>query len=263
MGLSIGRPRIGLVLSAGGLRGAAHLGVLRQLARHQIPTDVIVGTSVGAVIAAYYAAVGLTVDQMIDDARVFRGRHLVAHSLTVRAWSVFKPVLRRLSGVIPRRLQQLEAGLFDHLHHGVQRIGVVCHDLTNQRPCYLSTVSHGGVRLYDAVATSASIPSMFRARLIEYEGNVCQFTDGGLSDPLPVGFASQPGLEATHLIVSDCSRRGLATSESDTLIYVRPHLDGTTTLRAPRASLLEAVAEGEAAVTDGVLARARRWVYGP
>ncbi len=73
--------RIGLVLSAGGLRGAAHLGVMRKLLAHDIPIDVIVGASAGAVVAAYYAAVGLTVDELIDDARGFKGRHLVAHSL--------------------------------------------------------------------------------------------------------------------------------------------------------------------------------------
>jgi len=45
-------PRIGLVLSGGGLRGAAHVGVLQQLVAHAIPIDVIVGASAGAVIAA-------------------------------------------------------------------------------------------------------------------------------------------------------------------------------------------------------------------
>ena len=53
------RVRIGIVLSAGGLRGAAHVGVLRQLVRHGIPIDAIVGVSAGAVVGAYDAAVGL------------------------------------------------------------------------------------------------------------------------------------------------------------------------------------------------------------
>lgn len=75
--------RVGLVLSAGGLRGAAHVGVLRQLIQHEIPIHVIVGVSAGAVIAAYYAAVGLEIDELIGDAAAFRGRHLLAHSLNV------------------------------------------------------------------------------------------------------------------------------------------------------------------------------------
>ena len=252
-------PRIGLVLSAGRLRGASHLGVIRQLARHGIPTEVIVGTSVGALIAAYYAAVGLTIDQMMDDARVFRGRHLLAHSLAVRARGPFKALFRPWSGVIPKRLAQLRAAGFSRLHHGVDAIGVVCHDLTNDRPRYVSTAGDGGLRLYDAVATSASIPKMFPPQPLEYDGQVYQFTDGGLSDPLPVGFASQPGLEATHLIVSDCRQLTDRIDEHAWLIYLRPRLERTTTLRAPKATLLEAVAAGEAVVTEAVLARLRTW----
>ena len=76
--------RVGVVLSGGGLRGAGHIGVLQQLVAHGIPIDVIVGSSAGAVIAAYYAAVGLTLDELIADAQHFRGRHLLAHSLNVR-----------------------------------------------------------------------------------------------------------------------------------------------------------------------------------
>ena len=47
--------RLGLVLSGGGLRGAAHLGVLRHLLRDTIPLDVVVGVSAGAIVAGYYA----------------------------------------------------------------------------------------------------------------------------------------------------------------------------------------------------------------
>src|SRR5688572_5796808 len=44
-----GAVRVALVLSAGGLRGAAHVGVLRGLVRRGIPIDAIVGVSAGAV----------------------------------------------------------------------------------------------------------------------------------------------------------------------------------------------------------------------
>ena len=252
--------RIGLVLSAGGLRGASHLGVISQLVRHRIPLEVIVGTSVGALIAAYYAAVGLTVDEMMRDAHVFRGRHLLAHSLAVRAWNPLKILFRPWSGVIPERLAQLRDAGFGQLHHGVDAIGVVCHDLTNDCPRYVSTAGDGGLRLFDAVATSASVPSMFSPQPLEYHGQVCRFTDGGLSDPLPVTFASHPGLGATHIIVSDCRLRGDRIEEHGQLIYLRPRLDHTTTLRAPRGTLLEAVAAGEAAVTDPVLERLQGWI---
>ena len=57
------RPRVGLVLSGGGARGAAHVGAIRLLEEMQIPVDYVVGTSMGAIIGALYA-VGYTADEM-------------------------------------------------------------------------------------------------------------------------------------------------------------------------------------------------------
>lgn len=50
------RPKIGLVLSGGGARGLAHIGVLRVLEEMQVPVDLIVGTSMGAVVGGAYAS---------------------------------------------------------------------------------------------------------------------------------------------------------------------------------------------------------------
>jgi NTE family protein len=57
------RPKIGLALGGGFARGIAHIGVLRAMEEHQIPIDVICGTSVGALIAATYAS-GTSLDEM-------------------------------------------------------------------------------------------------------------------------------------------------------------------------------------------------------
>ena len=51
-----GRPRIGLALSGGGARGAAHIGVLKVLEELRVPIDCIAGTSMGAVVGGAYAA---------------------------------------------------------------------------------------------------------------------------------------------------------------------------------------------------------------
>ena len=56
------RPRIGLVLGGGGARGAAHVGVLKELERLRIPIDAIAGTSMGAIIGGLYAT-GMTAAQ--------------------------------------------------------------------------------------------------------------------------------------------------------------------------------------------------------
>ena len=50
------RPRIGLVLSGGGARGAAHVGVLKVLDELRVPIDAIAGTSMGAVVGGLYAS---------------------------------------------------------------------------------------------------------------------------------------------------------------------------------------------------------------
>ena len=49
------RPTVGLVLGGGGARGAAHIGVLKELERLRIPVDAIVGTSMGAIVGGLYA----------------------------------------------------------------------------------------------------------------------------------------------------------------------------------------------------------------
>jgi NTE family protein len=252
--------RVGVVLSGGGLRGAGHVGVLQQLVAHEIPIHVIVGSSAGAVIAAYYAAVGLTLDELIADAGRFRGRHLLAHSLNVRLHRRLDRWLRRFCGLIPGRLEQLEQASFDRLHHGIRGMGIVCHDLKTGRPSYFATGGERSVLVSDVVRASASIPLLFPSIRVDSDEASLRLTDGGVSDCLPIAFAKRSPLSATHLIVSDC--RWLAAhppDHEDHLVYVRPRLFRTGTLWAPSSTLLAAVRQGAAAVTDEILERLRSW----
>src|SRR5262245_55686288 len=253
--------RIGLVLSGGGLRGASHVGVLQQLREHDIAIDVIVGSSAGAVIAAYYAAVGLTVSELIHDAENFRGRHLLAHCLNVRLHGRLIGTLSKLSGLIPERLAALDGATFDRLHHSVRGIGVVCHDVVSARPCYFATGADGGIRLGDVVRASASIPFLFPAIPVERpSGPSLLLTDGGVSDCLPVAFARRAPLAATHVIVSDCRWIAGHRPPSDArVVYLRPRLPSTGTLWAPASTLLSAVREGSRAVTAETLHTIRGW----
>ena len=57
------RPKIGLVLSGGGARGLAHVGVLKVLEQERIPVDMIAGTSMGAIIGGLYAS-GMTANDL-------------------------------------------------------------------------------------------------------------------------------------------------------------------------------------------------------
>lgn len=57
------RPKIGLVLSGGGAKGAAHIGVLKVLEEHNVPIDYITGTSIGSIVGALYAS-GYSIEEM-------------------------------------------------------------------------------------------------------------------------------------------------------------------------------------------------------
>jgi NTE family protein len=57
------RPKIGLVLSGGGARGFAHIGVLKVLEENNVPIDYVVGTSMGSIIGGLYA-IGLTPEEI-------------------------------------------------------------------------------------------------------------------------------------------------------------------------------------------------------
>ena len=59
------RPKVGLVLSGGGAKGAAHIGVLKYIEEVGLPIDYIAGTSMGSIIGGMYA-LGYSSDEILD-----------------------------------------------------------------------------------------------------------------------------------------------------------------------------------------------------
>jgi NTE family protein len=57
------RPKVALVLSGGGARGIAQIGVIKELEKRNIPIDYVVGTSIGAIIGGLYS-VGYTAEEL-------------------------------------------------------------------------------------------------------------------------------------------------------------------------------------------------------
>ena len=74
---ALSRPRVALVLSGGGARGFAHIGVLRVLRELHVPVDLVVGTSMGGVVGGAYAA-GASVDDLARMARETNWDQVVA-----------------------------------------------------------------------------------------------------------------------------------------------------------------------------------------
>jgi NTE family protein len=98
---------VGIALGGGGVRGLAHLGVLRVFEREAIVPDVISGTSIGAVIGASYAS-GMPIDEMIEVA------------LTLKWSELIRPAIRRHSVFDTAGLDELletviRARRFEHL----------------------------------------------------------------------------------------------------------------------------------------------------
>ena len=78
--------RIGLVLGGGGSRGLAHIGVLQVLMREGIPIDLIVGTSMGAIVGALYAS-GIHPEEMVKTVQGMQGNQMLslAHLFSARS----------------------------------------------------------------------------------------------------------------------------------------------------------------------------------
>ncbi|MCS5711303.1 patatin-like phospholipase family protein [Candidatus Berkiella aquae] len=73
-------PKIGLVLSGGGARGAAHIGVIETLEEMNVPIDFIVGTSMGAVIGGLYAS-GVPIEQIKRDFSTLKWDEIFSYNI--------------------------------------------------------------------------------------------------------------------------------------------------------------------------------------
>jgi NTE family protein len=90
------RPKIGLVLSGGGARGAAHVGVLKVLEELRIPIDYIAGTSMGSIVGGAYAS-GTPVAEM----EAVLGKLSTAALMVDRPDRIDQPIRRRRDDFVP------------------------------------------------------------------------------------------------------------------------------------------------------------------
>jgi len=210
------RPRIGLVLSGGGARGAAHIGVLKILEANHIPVDAIAGTSMGAVVGGLYAS-GLSAADIervmasVDWQDAFRDRPPrtdlnFRRKLEDQNFLVKFPLgLKGRKFRLPRGLvqgQKLTQTLrsltlpvaqiqsFDNL--AIPFRAIATDIVTGERV----VLDHGD--LTTAMRASLSAPGVFAP--VESDGRL--LVDGGLSSNLPVDVAREMGVDV--LIVVDC-----------------------------------------------------------
>lgn len=157
---------LGIVLSGGGSRGVAHIGVLRALLEHGIEPSYVAGASAGALVGALYAA-GYSPAEMLD---VFR----VTEPLRIKNVAFGKPGLLDSAKYVPAFGRFFPEDSFESLR---RRLFIVAADLLSGE----SRIFSSGPLVAPMVA-SASVPMVYSP--MEIEGR--WYGDGGIVDNFPV-----------------------------------------------------------------------------
>jgi NTE family protein len=158
--------KVGLVLSGGGARGFAHLGVLQALNEEGIYPDVISGTSAGAIAGVLYAD-GYTPKEILKIMNINSRLYFVRPTVP-------REGLLRISGMIRILKEHLRAKTFEELKIP---LFVTATDLNNGKAVYFSEGE-----LLSPVIASASIPVLFKPLVI----NNISYVDGGVLDNFPI-----------------------------------------------------------------------------
>jgi phospholipase, patatin family len=214
------RPKVGLVLGGGGAKGAAAIGILKELEREKIPVDYIAGTSIGAIIGGLYAQ-GYRAD---DLEKLFRSQNWLA-LLADRDTTLVGKVYKEEDGVIylfgfpVRRKADADNNTGFWMLHGdhvynfldslvsrspVQRgtvkqaipFSCVAFDIRRQQEIVLDTGS-----LARNMRASMAIPGAFKPVQID----TLMLVDGGMGNNLPVDVVRKMG--ADIVIAIDLQQR--------------------------------------------------------
>jgi NTE family protein len=186
-------PRTAFVLSGGASLGALQVGMLRALYEQGVVPDLLVGTSVGALNAAFVASRPQTPQTAAELARVWRGlqredvfpvsaRALVSGLCGQRDHLVTDRALRRLLHL------HIE---FDDLADAPVPLHLVAFDVTEGCEVLLSS---GAV--VDAIAAAAAIPGVFPA--VRLGGR--NLIDGGVANNTPISHAVELGAERIYVL---------------------------------------------------------------
>src|ERR1700755_1144734 len=171
------RPVIGLALGGGAARGFAHIGMLRTLIAHGIVPNIVVGTSIGAVIGGAYAAGHL--DPLEEWARSLQPRNIFSY-LDIRLNG---------SGLIggTKLAAELETSMGQTLIEDLPiKYATVATEVRTGHEIWLTQG-----RMVDAMRASYALPGIFSPVMVGDRWLV----DGALVNPVPVSTARAFGAE--------------------------------------------------------------------
>jgi NTE family protein len=266
--------RIALALGAGGARGVALAAILRRLREEGVPIEAIVGCSVGGIVGAMYAAVGMNPDEMIEASGLLTPTALLNYALSRWRMPYVSEAAFRRSGAIPGLLRRLDAASFDRLHHGVRRLGILTFDLLRREEMLVlgGPGYPAALPVAAAVRASAAIPVLFPPLVARVAGRRCLLADPGWFTAVPVerAFAAPIGAErviAVDLSILVCMRqrrraywRHLQEICGDRLVVLRPQVGGSGTLLSRAGDRARLIAAGEEVVSGEALTRLRSWI---
>ena len=172
------RLKIGLALGSGGVKGLSHIGVIKALKANNIPINYIAGSSIGALVGAFYAA-----NQDIDKLEK------IALEATWRTGlSIVDPTFN--GGLVKgKRLESLiKTWISNDLNFNDLKIPlvVIATDLSTGKEV---DIKHGNI--IKAIRASLSVPIIFQP--LNYKNKL--LADGGLSNPLPDDAARAMGAD--------------------------------------------------------------------
>ena len=173
---------VGLVLGSGAAYGLAHIGVIRVLEKENIPIDIIAGSSMGALLAAFWGA-GYNSDEMEKVARGLDQKSAFFKLIGFRDLSIAHRGFFHGRQIMRFMESYLSDRTFQELRFPVK---IVAASLTSSQ----EVVFESG-RVVDALRASISIPGIFRP--FHYRGHL--LIDGGILNPLPVDTLTKRGVK--------------------------------------------------------------------
>jgi len=179
------RKKVGLALGSGGVRGLAHVGVIKTLLKHDIPIDYIAGCSIGAWVGAHYA---LYQDiNLLEEFTVGKKKEKI--------FSFLEPTLR--GGLVKgRKIEKLlNTWLGDADFKDLKiPLNIVAADLLSGEQ-----VIFGSGKLSFAARASMAIPGLFQP--IRYKDKI--LVDGGICNPVPDDLVRKMGADVVIAVNLD------------------------------------------------------------
>lgn len=257
------RPKIGLVLSGGGAKGAAHVGVLKILEEHHIPVDYIAGTSIGAYVAGMYSLgysaseveaimMGVNWDSGYSDTiprnvlsyrdKQLRDRYNIPLNIGYNEGEVKAPSGLLRGQTMSQLLRQStdlvsQFGDFDDLAIPYRAVAT---DLETSLPV---VINHGSI--VKAMQASATVPGALQPTQID--GKL--LVDGGIANNMPIDVVKAMG--ADIIIAVDIGSPLVKKDKLDSTIAVLDQLSNFLT-NASTAKQKELLTENDVLIRPAI-----------